>query len=205
MLKISPELALPTDAVTQTFAILAIKRAGKSNAAVVMAEEMYDNGIPWVAIDRLSPVVGLLFRGRPTTVARSVWPVVVDAVDRVLSLGTWTHVFQKLREVIQPFRGNRDASTPVPGEVWRLRVEAPILHPLPCVIFDGLAETVSPVSERRAFSLEAPAGLDLASDQMVLLHRLQGAAVASAYPCSVLDVRSRTFLQHKQTTESSVS
>lgn len=50
-LQISPELALPLDAVTQTFAILAIKRAGKSNAAVVMAEEMYDHGLPWVAID----------------------------------------------------------------------------------------------------------------------------------------------------------
>lgn len=50
-LKISPELELPLDAVTETFAILAKRRAGKSNAAVVMAEEMYDHGLPWVAID----------------------------------------------------------------------------------------------------------------------------------------------------------
>ena len=50
-LHISPELDLPLDAVTETFAILAKRRAGKSNAAVVMAEEMYDNGLPWVAID----------------------------------------------------------------------------------------------------------------------------------------------------------
>lgn len=50
-LHISPELALPVDAVTETFAILAVKRAGKSNAAVVMAEEMCDAGVPWVAID----------------------------------------------------------------------------------------------------------------------------------------------------------
>jgi hypothetical protein len=50
-LNISPTLSLPLDAVTETFAILAKRRAGKSNAAVVMAEEMYDNGLPWVAID----------------------------------------------------------------------------------------------------------------------------------------------------------
>jgi hypothetical protein len=50
-LRISPDLSLPLDAVTETFAILAKRRAGKSNAAVVMAEEMYDHGLPWVAID----------------------------------------------------------------------------------------------------------------------------------------------------------
>src|SRR3954447_21040619 len=50
-LHISPDLALPLDAVTETFGILAKKGAGKSNAAVVMAEEMYDAGVPWVAVD----------------------------------------------------------------------------------------------------------------------------------------------------------
>lgn len=50
-LKISPQLALPIDSATETFGILAKKGAGKSNAAVVMAEEMFDAGIPWVAID----------------------------------------------------------------------------------------------------------------------------------------------------------
>lgn len=48
---ISPDLSFPLDAATETFGILAKKGAGKSNAAVVMAEEMWDAGIPWVAID----------------------------------------------------------------------------------------------------------------------------------------------------------
>lgn len=51
MLRLSPDLTLPVDAVTGTFGILATKGAGKSNAAVVFAEEMYDAGVPWVAID----------------------------------------------------------------------------------------------------------------------------------------------------------
>jgi hypothetical protein len=43
-LRLGPGFFLPLDAVTQTFAILAVKRAGKSNAAVVMAEEMHRKG-----------------------------------------------------------------------------------------------------------------------------------------------------------------
>lgn len=50
-LAIAEDLELPIDAVTETFGILAKKGAGKSNAAVVMAEEMHAAGVPWVAID----------------------------------------------------------------------------------------------------------------------------------------------------------
>jgi DNA-binding MarR family transcriptional regulator len=51
VLAISADLSLSLQAVTETFGILAVKRAGKSNAAVVLAEEMYRAGLPWVAID----------------------------------------------------------------------------------------------------------------------------------------------------------
>lgn len=51
MLTLGPGLEIPEDAVTQSFALLAMKGAGKSNAAVVIAEEMYARGLPWVAID----------------------------------------------------------------------------------------------------------------------------------------------------------
>jgi hypothetical protein len=50
-LHVSPDLTLPLDAVTQTFALLGVRRGGKSNAAAVMAEEMSDAGQPFVAID----------------------------------------------------------------------------------------------------------------------------------------------------------
>lgn len=43
-------LTLPLDAATRRMAILAMPGAGKSNAAVVMAEEMTLRSIPWVAI-----------------------------------------------------------------------------------------------------------------------------------------------------------
>jgi DNA helicase HerA-like ATPase len=50
-LHLSPDLVLPLEAATRRLAILAMSGAGKSNVAVVMAEQMFAAGIPWVAID----------------------------------------------------------------------------------------------------------------------------------------------------------
>jgi hypothetical protein len=50
-LSVSDDLELPRDLVTQSVALLAVRRAGKSNAAAAMAEEMHKAGLPWVAID----------------------------------------------------------------------------------------------------------------------------------------------------------
>jgi hypothetical protein len=51
LIRISPTMSLPPEAVTETFGFLAMRGAGKSNAVVVMAEEMYRLGLPWVAVD----------------------------------------------------------------------------------------------------------------------------------------------------------
>jgi hypothetical protein len=51
LLHVGPDLDLPADAITQSIALLAVRRAGKSNAAAVIAEEMHRIGLPWVAID----------------------------------------------------------------------------------------------------------------------------------------------------------
>jgi hypothetical protein len=50
-LHLSPDLVLPLEAATRRLAILAMSGAGKSNVAVVLAEQMFAAGIPWVAID----------------------------------------------------------------------------------------------------------------------------------------------------------
>lgn len=50
-LQISPDLALPDDFATESIGIVGIRGSGKSNTGVVLAEEMWDAGIPWVAID----------------------------------------------------------------------------------------------------------------------------------------------------------
>src|SRR6185295_19896635 len=58
-LHISPDLAFPPEAVTETFGLLAVRGAGKSNAARVMAEEMFSAGLPFVAVDPVGSWRGL--------------------------------------------------------------------------------------------------------------------------------------------------
>jgi len=58
-LHISDTLSLPQEAVSRTFGLLAVRGAGKSNAAAVMAEEMFDAHLPFVAIDPVGSFWGL--------------------------------------------------------------------------------------------------------------------------------------------------
>lgn len=59
MIKIARGLELPLDAVTQTFAILAVRGAGKTNLAGVLAEQMFANKLPFVVIDPVGVWWGL--------------------------------------------------------------------------------------------------------------------------------------------------
>lgn len=58
-LKLADDLTFPADAVTETFAVLAVRGAGKSNAAAVMAEEMHRTGLPFVVVDPVGSWWGL--------------------------------------------------------------------------------------------------------------------------------------------------
>lgn len=62
-LKLSDTLALPRDAITQTFGVLAVRGAGKSNVAAVMAEEMFAAKLPFVVIDPVGSWFGLRSSG----------------------------------------------------------------------------------------------------------------------------------------------
>ena len=62
-LEIAAGLSLPPDAVTQTFVIFGKRRSGKSNAAVVLAEEMFALGAPFVALDPVGHWHGLKGEG----------------------------------------------------------------------------------------------------------------------------------------------
>jgi DNA helicase HerA-like ATPase len=58
-LQISATLSLPLEAVTQTFGILGKRGAGKTNTAVVVAEEMIRAGLPNVIVDPVGVWWGL--------------------------------------------------------------------------------------------------------------------------------------------------
>lgn len=50
---------LPLDAALQKFAILGISGSGKSSTAAVLAGEMCQNNLPWIALDPVSVWWGL--------------------------------------------------------------------------------------------------------------------------------------------------
>jgi hypothetical protein len=50
-LEVADGLTLPLDFITQSAALLAVRRAGKSNVAALLAEQMHRAGLPWVGID----------------------------------------------------------------------------------------------------------------------------------------------------------
>lgn len=58
-IRLSPEVALPLDAVTQTFAILGKRGSGKTNSASVLAEQLIEHGQPVVYVDPVGVTWGL--------------------------------------------------------------------------------------------------------------------------------------------------
>lgn len=58
-IRLSNSFSLPIDAATRRMAIVAMSGAGKSNLAVVMAEQFYEAGVPFVAIDGKGDWYGL--------------------------------------------------------------------------------------------------------------------------------------------------
>jgi len=62
-IQLADDLALPLEAITQTFGILAVRGAGKSNTAAVMAEGMYAAQLPFVVVDPVGSWWGLRAAG----------------------------------------------------------------------------------------------------------------------------------------------
>ena len=58
-LRISDDLSLPLEAVTETFAIFGKRGKGKTNAAVVLVEELFRAGLPVVVLDPIGVWYGL--------------------------------------------------------------------------------------------------------------------------------------------------
>jgi hypothetical protein len=58
-LHLADTLTLPADSAARSFAILGMRGAGKSNAAVVLAEALHSAGTPWLCIDPKGDWFGL--------------------------------------------------------------------------------------------------------------------------------------------------
>lgn len=63
LLRLGKGLTFPMHAITETFAVLGVRGSGKSNAAAVMAEEMFKAELPFVVIDPVGSWWGLRSSG----------------------------------------------------------------------------------------------------------------------------------------------
>jgi ABC-type glutathione transport system ATPase component len=71
LLSIAPNLKLPEEAVTETFAILGKRGSGKTTTARVLTEELLHVGLPALILDQswIPPACGGAYRHLPTATA----------------------------------------------------------------------------------------------------------------------------------------
>jgi hypothetical protein len=148
---------------------------------------------------RLAAIVGLFLLRRPAAILGRVRAVVVDAVERVKLRRTLSHVREERFEAVAPAVADRNSAATVVGVARCLRIQAPVLHLLPRAEFRRLAPAVRAVRGGRALTVQAPARLRSAAEE--LLSDGRGVpAVAPAEPRSMLAVM-LAFLQHDQSSE----
>lgn len=78
-------------------------------------------------------VVFLLIWCGPSTVIWLIVSVVVNAINRMIGW-SWTHVFEKGLERIQPALTDHDAASAIPVKLMMLRIQAPAFDAFPCSV-----------------------------------------------------------------------
>lgn len=164
-----------------------------------MIQSDFRLGVPAVEAG-FAPVIRLLFRGRPSTVARLIVAIVVDSVDRVPRGRAAPHVMNERRETLCPGRTHDYAATAIFVIVTGARRVASALHQCPHVVFRCCAQSMRSVYEPGSFSVKASTREDL-SAEVILPHGGNTAAVTSTAPCAVPRRRSFCFAENGESAE----
>lgn len=83
-------------------------------------------------------IVSLLMVSFPAAILRRVGTVIVDATKRVFGRGSWSHVAQECRKVMQPFGADVNPALAVCKVPLIIRIRATILRADPTSIFRSL-------------------------------------------------------------------
>ncbi len=132
----------------------------------------------------VAPVVGLFGRGCPATVLGRVRAVIVDALDSVFSVRSWSHVRVKGGKILPPFT-DCYPSTAVNPVMGRFGAEAAAPHQLPDGILGGAVLSVPEVQPAGSFPFQASTRPNLAAQQEIRPDGLEISAIAAAFPISV--------------------
>jgi len=96
--------------------------------------------------DRIgAPISRLILSTHPATVIRRVWAVIVDSVQRMLTVRTKAHILDETFKGVAPTVAHRDASSSISKVVFVGTVIASALRVLPCLVFRGSGLPVSAV------------------------------------------------------------
>ena len=88
--------------------------------------------------DSVCPFVSALMAwDGPATIFWSVITIIVDAIQGVLGRWFWSHVSKELREVIEPFLTNADASSSIIVPTGMAFIATSFFHACPCPVFGG--------------------------------------------------------------------
>jgi hypothetical protein len=84
-----------------------------------------------MGISAQPPIVGLLFRGGPSAVARLVVPIVVREPINTHAGRALTHIGKEIRERFKPSHANRNAASAVIRICWIVGIGATGKHMIP--------------------------------------------------------------------------
>jgi len=156
-------------------------------------------GATLMSQERVRSRISSLLRGcRPAAVAGRVWPIIVNAVDRMLSAWPRAHVGVEALERV-PLRSHENAPGSVIGEIAVSGIRATGAQLPPRFMFHGLRQTVCRVHLRHPSRPVAPARGDATASEIARIDRCHGAAVATAFPARLAVVRTdRGQAQHRQ-------
>lgn len=129
-----------------------------------------------------TPVVGLFFRGRPSTVFGAIRPVCVDAIDAVLWCGSRSHVSEKRQEIGSPFLTHDNSAAAVVRVVERVGVIAAPLDDSPNNVFWSLCHAVGSMPSSGDLHAQTSTAIRQTASKMVAGHSYLSATVATACP-----------------------
>lgn len=124
---------------------------------------------------------GLFLSCHPSTVARFVMPIRVDAVDAEVGAWAFPHIGQEMLEFVLPAVTDSYAAEPVAAAVI---VAAPIEHAAPDLVGGAFAHPVSAqflVPGQHHFAVDAATALRSTASQVSAVGRFCAAAVAPTF------------------------
>ena len=131
-------------------------------------------------LDAGSAIVGLGLGCRPAAIFWSVWAVVINAINRALRSGLWSHIGIKILERVSPTLAHINSALAIVFVGFICRSVAAADHAAPGAVFGGVRHAVNAAILGYQIGVLAAATLDLSAREMSRSYFLVCAALTQA-------------------------